>query len=264
MGVAFTRKRVDEFSTLRQGLVGAWCPSLPNGGSGNMLPDVSGYGNHGTLTNMAADDWVSSQYGRALDFDGVNDQVVAKTPLILKKTEGFTIAAWVYRNSTNVMGTFFKCGLDSSGKGYGLAVGSANNADLNGDVLNFLFEGSAWVSATATMSSQKWDHIVFAMSPIAGGTAIAYLNGVEVARTVRGVDPTDTTLYIGGYTILDKQRYLSGRMDDTRVYNRVLTEPEIRLLASRPGIGLQNPQDDFLYYPFPSGSRRRRLLTGMP
>jgi hypothetical protein len=44
------------------------------------LLDRSGYGNHGTLTNMdAGTDWVGSQYGWALDFDGVDDYVSIAT-----------------------------------------------------------------------------------------------------------------------------------------------------------------------------------------
>jgi hypothetical protein len=59
---------------LWDGLVGAWMPSL--GVTGDTLRDVSGNGNHGTLTNMdAATDWVATSKGLALDFDGVNDYV---------------------------------------------------------------------------------------------------------------------------------------------------------------------------------------------
>jgi hypothetical protein len=59
---------------LWDGLVGAWMPSL--GVTGDTLRDVSGNGNHGTLTNMdSATDWVTTSKGLALDFDGVNDYV---------------------------------------------------------------------------------------------------------------------------------------------------------------------------------------------
>ena len=57
---------------LWDGLVGAWMPSL--GPSGSTLMDISGRGNHGTLTNMdPATDWVPGPNGYALDFDGTND-----------------------------------------------------------------------------------------------------------------------------------------------------------------------------------------------
>jgi len=57
---------------LLDGLVGAWIPAF--GPTGGTLFDVSGRGNHGTLTNMdAATDWVMTEKGWALDFDGDND-----------------------------------------------------------------------------------------------------------------------------------------------------------------------------------------------
>ena len=44
------------------GLPGLWMPSL--GVTGDTLRDISGYGNHGTLTNMdPATDWVMTEKG---------------------------------------------------------------------------------------------------------------------------------------------------------------------------------------------------------
>ena len=256
------RNRDPDTSSLKQGLVGAWCPSLPNGGSGNTLPDQSGRGNNGVLTNMGPEDWVSGQYGRALDFDGVDDNVIANPSLVLKKTEGFSMTAWVYRNATNTKGTFFKSGSIASSSGYGLAVGAANNGDSNGDTLNLLLEGVAWVSTGATMSAQRWEHVAFVMQSSA--PSITYLNGVEVKKDNQGVDATTATFYIGGYNIgfLGLNRHFSGRMDDIRIYNRALTESEIKLLASKRGIGLRQESHRNTFYQFPSGAKRRLLLTG--
>ena len=63
----------DRYASLKQGLVGAWIPSIS--GSGLLLPDLSGRGNNGVLTNMGPEDWVASEGGRALDFDGSDDRV---------------------------------------------------------------------------------------------------------------------------------------------------------------------------------------------
>ena len=56
------------YPELWRGCVGAWCPSL--GPTGLTLRDWSGFGNHGTLTNMdPGTDWVLSGGRYALDFD---------------------------------------------------------------------------------------------------------------------------------------------------------------------------------------------------
>ena len=65
--------RLDLENPLAQGLVGFWAMTE---GSGEIVHDLSGRNNHGTLTNMdPAADWVGSQSGWALDFDGSDDIV---------------------------------------------------------------------------------------------------------------------------------------------------------------------------------------------
>lgn len=59
---------------LWKGLVGAWVPLL--GVTGSALRDVSGQGNHGTLSNMdPGTDWVTWKDGSALYFPDVTDNV---------------------------------------------------------------------------------------------------------------------------------------------------------------------------------------------
>ena len=76
---------------LWRGLAGAW--PMQEGG-GVKAFDVSGYGNHGTLTNMdPATDWVVTEKGRALDFDGSNDGVL--TSYLLPNNPCGTFAIWM-------------------------------------------------------------------------------------------------------------------------------------------------------------------------
>ena len=264
MGVAFTRRRIDDTSTLRQGLVGAWCPSLPNGGSGNMLPDVSGYNSHGSLVNMSPDDWVSSQYGRALGFDGVDDRV--STNLTSGTITTFSCSVWVRQIALSInkqifgwwdgsSGLFAQTGYNDSSKILFLAGTGSNFAE----------------TPSGSFSSNQITHLIFTYNGPASSLAdkmSIFINGVSQSLSyfsgvlASSVNTGASTFSIGYASI--SPRFWNGALDDIRIYNRVLSPSEIRLLASRPGIGLQNPQDDYIYYPFPSGSRRRRLLTGMP
>lgn len=96
-----------EYPELWRGLVGAWSPCLsPRGGT--VLRDLSGRGNHGTLTNMdAATDWVTSGGKTALDFDGSNDRVQFNVPA----TEfPITINAWCVMNNTTADHTIVSLG----------------------------------------------------------------------------------------------------------------------------------------------------------
>ena len=268
MGVAFTRKRVDEFSTLRQGLVGAWCPSLPNGGSGNLLPDVSGYGNHGTLVNMSPDDWVSSQYGRALDFDGVNDVVVSSA--IGVSYSAFTACCWVKGGAD--IGTdaqlFSQYNTTDNQRAWQLGVRSS------GIALQVIVSSDGTTSAvkqyesTANVFDGSWKHVAMRFE---SNNLSLFSNGIELGvtklidNTVNTVSNLSAKIVIGGRQAgASYATYAKALIDDARIYNRPLTDSEIKLLASKRGIGLEPRKPDITYYPFPSGSRRRRLLTGMP
>ena len=83
-----------EYPELWRGLVGAWSPCLsPRGGT--VLRDLSGRGNHGTLTNMdATTDWVTSGGKTALDFDGSNDYVSIDHNSIFAWPKGATFSTW--------------------------------------------------------------------------------------------------------------------------------------------------------------------------
>lgn len=271
------------FASLRQGVVGAWCPSLPNGGSGNTLPDVSGYGNHGTLTNMSPDDWVSGQYGRALDFDGVNDKVAsigAVSSYSFVHTTGIlSFAFWAKFDTDGTRLTVAGNTLASAEKGF--FVIRENLANYGTNAMRCIIYGG--VSGTFAVSGTTndnvalagtWDHWCYT-SNSSNTTGQWYKNGVAVTTTTR-FNPTDISL--GGLGTGDSTRVLGigiatftsdvipmdGQLDDVRLYSRALAEPEIRLLASRPGIGLRQESHRNTFYQFPSGARRKRILTGMP
>ena len=71
----FARSQAEAvYPGLWQGLQGWWQVTL--GAKRTTLGDVSGHGNHGTLTNMEMADWVSSVNGGALQFDGSDERVV--------------------------------------------------------------------------------------------------------------------------------------------------------------------------------------------
>jgi hypothetical protein len=87
--------RLDKRKGTAQGLVGLWGPGPTGGGT---LFDMSGRGNHGTLTNIdPATDWVfDAERGWVLDFDGVNDFVAvpALDGWVSGRTN-FSLATWI-------------------------------------------------------------------------------------------------------------------------------------------------------------------------
>lgn len=93
-----------------RGLVGAWIPAL--GPTGLTLRDVSGRGNHGTLTTMdPPTDWVLSgdhrMPGYTLDYEGDGDHVAIPNGLGL--TNPFTILTRVNIRGAGTVGAGTYC-----------------------------------------------------------------------------------------------------------------------------------------------------------
>lgn len=264
----------DLYASLKQGLVGCWIPSVS--GSGLLLPDLSGRGNNGSLVGMDASDWVSGQYGRALDFDGSNDYLEYGRCDQLSNLPVLSCSFWCYPKSVNAVYGLIR--YNSTG-----AIGSERRADFFGveasggvlyPVCYFSVAGnlSSFQSFTSTLlpvAQNAWSHVAFSVN-LASNTATIAVNGVSVAgtRSSGGTPPTATAAqgtvtwrsqtYIGsGGT----QFYFDGQIDDLRAYNRAITESEIKLLASKRGIGLQPSPTRFIAREKKTGLRRK-ILTG--
>ena len=237
-----------EYPSLRQGLVGCWVPSL--GASGLSLIDRSGRNNHGTLTNMAGqDNWRASGSGVALSFDGSNDFVRAnhQRPASVYPV---TLTAWM--RSANLNTTAI-----TNGNAFTpvMLANTANLVNIRVEVVNIanvllvrtITQNAAGTvarefRATAFTLNSDWNHYCGVF--LDGTTQQVYYNGVLQAGSASGTEPTISGIesaYIGGFRYNTSLIYgsVNGLVDDARIYNRALTAPEFRLLASRPGIGLQ-------------------------
>ena len=91
---------------------------------------------------------------------------------------------------------------------------------------------------------------------------LLFVNGVQVASAsaTGNFQQRDFKVYLG-YDFRDPNARGAMQIDDARIYNRALTEPEIRLLASRRGIGLQ-PSPTRLIAREKKTGLRRKILTG--
>jgi hypothetical protein len=102
-------------------VVGVW---LFNEGKGSVAKDTSGKGNDGTLKNGPA--WIDGKFGKALQFDGVDDYVDVADKDNLSGGDGkkLTVVAWF--NTTKIDGTdntpIITKYLDAATKDWGLTV----------------------------------------------------------------------------------------------------------------------------------------------
>jgi hypothetical protein len=212
-----------------EGLVGAWCPSF-TGATGLQLADISGQANHGVLTNMDGTDWVASGGKLALDFDGVNDYVNCGRVPALENATALSFSLW----SKWAVNSSFQAGFFSYS-----AVGQFANDifflylpyGAYGLQINNGADGNRQLSGSP---SGNWDHFAWTY----GNSSVSFfINGIQQTLSGAYSYPSSTSggsashqLWIGGYNAFASSWGLNGQTDDFRIYNRVLTPSEIRLL----------------------------------
>ena len=266
--------------SLTDGIIGCWSPSIR--GSGYLLPDLSGRGNHGVLTNMdAGTDWpgatVRGVSGRVLDFDGTDDQI--KVPSSYLQFTGpqfvgmwvlwrtITIAnrpqLWTMGDLSGNFATQMACGINNIGSG---TSEGTSRLTLNAYTGALGTWGRAYTNTTFGTRLNEWIHLLFGHD---GTTWKIYVNGVSDAVVDQTTGPQAMTsaasLYIGSSATA---RYTDGQIGETVFWRRTVTNAEaVELFRQGNGaIGRQlTGQTRRRVYGFApaTGARRRRILTGM-
>jgi len=220
-------------------------------------------GSHdGTLTNGPA--WVAGQLGDALDFDGADDYVdlTSDAPLDDVFVGGATVMAWIEPATWggNGYGRVFDKSSSPSATGDGWAI--RLNTDNGG--LNFGqgFTGGRgwWRFAEGAINLGTWQHIAVAYDASAtANDPIVYLNGNPIAvtrvDTPSGAVRSDAALNLrlGAHATGSGQTF-DGKIDDARVYDRILGAAEIADVAGGGGGGGGGPGYNEAYAPWSATS----------
>lgn len=222
-----------KYASLRDRLVLAICPSVSGGGG--IVPDLSGYNNHGTLNNMEAVDYVSYQRGVACNFEGTNNNIQTSTSFCL--TNQFTLSLWMRSSNISQPNTYLFSALDSSlaDNAYSIIYGfvSQRVEFYAGATI-----GGFRTNSQITIADTNPNHLAYTYD---GRQMLSYLNG-QVVNTNSFASATlnapNGPLYLGNFGP-SFARFFNGLLDDARSYQRALSSQEIQLLASEPGIGLR-------------------------
>jgi len=192
-------------------------------GSGTNWFDLSGNNNHGVLTNGPT---LNTGPGGGMSFDGVNDYVA--TTASLNGFSQYSVSFFAKPTATNQRMEVGQ-GTDSNNRGgYGLAEnGLAYSAPG--------LEGYGYCD-WSSLGVSKFIHVVGIFSA-SGATnvdrATLYLNGAKQTLTFFGTVRSTPLSYTNNLIIGARPQifgYSQGLIDDIRVYNRVLSDSEIRQL----------------------------------
>jgi hypothetical protein len=199
--------------------------------SGTTAADSSGNGLNGTLTNGPIWQPSGGYYDGALDFDGTNDYVAVSDPgtgsiLDFGANSSITISAWVKLDS--LTGANGYQNIVSKGENYVFETGQYGNVFL------FFKNGSDWnaIYADGVIVSGHWVFLAVTIT-FNTSTASIYINSRPVSVHESGTpfstspDPDNLELRIGDNYSTEP---LGGLIDDVRIYNRILTEAEIKTI----------------------------------
>jgi len=189
--------------------------------------DRSGYGNDGTIYGAAR---VIGKVRNALKFDGVDDYVDCGKTSSLALTSSGTIVAWAKYDTLDGI-LVSSMDWDTERYGYILLVhadGSITFA-IGDDVGRDRLDTPAGVISTGT-----WYHIVGTWD---GANLKVYVDGslVKTAPQTRNSVQNYNT-YIGSNVFGVDLRWMDGIIDEVRIYNRALSQAEIKRLMNLRGV----------------------------
>ena len=194
-------------------------------GEGTTVVDWSGHGGHGSFVGQPQ--WVDGFQGTALEFSGRGQYVDCGDEAGAGVTADFTLAAWVKMtpgNAGQYLGIAGKLRNVGGYQGFGLVRYNSNVFRLwvsDGDTAGINGIASSDVLYTDT----DWHHVTGVRE---GRNNILYVDGVrQAAGNATDFVPSPDFFHIGRqYSHLD-DRYFKGKIDDVRVYNKVLTDAQI-------------------------------------
>lgn len=204
---------------LSDGLVGYWKMD----DSGATAIDSSGNGHDGSVTSATVTDGV---YGNGKNFDGIDDIItISSQPTF---TSEVTVSAWVYWSAGNSAWGLIGSPCEEPWYSWGLrphqfVVRTSSNPG----------------SLTTAGDSIVYDEWEFLTGTYDGSYVKFYRNG----QLIQSTSGTGSISYSGSYNVIDMggwrsnaDHWMDGKIDQVRIYNRVLSPKEVRDLYNRaPG-----------------------------
>lgn len=165
--------------------------------------------------------------GQALSFNGTNDYVSVSANASVELTADLTIATWFYSNGWNPSDSEYMLSKRDTFDGMDWQLIRHNT----GTNLRFTYGNSGanllFNSLSIIPAANRWHHVAITRS---GNNWSIYLDGQHRGtEESSGAMPTGDTFRMGAYSSTPFG-FFNGNLDDVRLYNRALSEAEIRLL----------------------------------
>jgi hypothetical protein len=223
------------------GLQGWW----PFNGNAN---DESGNANHGVVTGAVLTLDRFGNANKAYKFDGINDKIVANRP----QQTSFSASVW---QKIDTLCSYTPC-LDAY----------LNNWELMSDGAGQLLNIVVFSNPTAalyteypqnyTLTTNNWNHFVVVYS---NSIWKVYVNSALLATFSTTPVQSSPGSYYMGNSASGSDQWLNGKLDDIGVWNRALTECEIKQLYYTPAFSVTASNTSVC-----SGASATLLASGVP
>jgi hypothetical protein len=199
------------------GLVGGWSFDEEDG---NAVKDSSKSGHDGAISGARR---VKGVVGRALEFNGVSDFANVSSPGSGLVDKAVSVEAWIQSAGNNVNANLVFAGPESLDFGIWIQGGRFFAGIWNSD--------GAQCSAVSPSGPTpgQWYHVAMTCDFNADKTVKLYIDGKLISTNPAvgtAIRSAHTTIDIGGRT--PNASYFNGIIDDVKIYNRALSEEEIR------------------------------------
>jgi Concanavalin A-like lectin/glucanases superfamily len=165
---------------------------------------------------------------------------------VLTGVDDFTIALWVKYNSFADFARLYDIGNGPLGTGDRWMFMTMTGVGIRADSFGGSPTNEIIMQSDARFPTAVWKHIALTGT---GGTRQLFIDGFPVARFTSAVvvppkdmEPLAPASWIGRSRFEPPDPALNATLDDFRIYNRVLTQPQIADLA--------NPKRDYAYWRF--------------
>jgi len=185
--------------------------------------DSSGNGRHGTATGAVT--YAAGKFGQAINLDGSSYVVITGYKGILG-SNAFSITAWAKSTSTG----------DVTMVNWGTNVGG-QRADFRLYQGRLRCEhGAGNLQANTVLADGQWHHVAVTVTqsaPISYPNVKLYLDGNDDSRITTDPDTFNIVANVDvniGRRGTNNDRVFPGSLDDVRIYDKVLSQAEIRTI----------------------------------
>jgi hypothetical protein len=201
-------------------------------GVSNIVLDGSGNNNHGTIYGAA---WVDGKYGKALNFNGVDNYAVIPNSDSFNMNSEITMSAWLYPHNPTAGYTMF-IKKQTPGFDFWLNLNGYLYAEIYHP--NWRTEGYTCVASKTQLQPNNWYHCVAVYKQ--NEYFRIYVNGVLDASAPApnkaiGVCSNPLYLAVSGWMASNNVFY-DGFMDEVRIYNRAFDGGEVSFSNANPGL----------------------------